>query len=145
MYKVINGKKYNTDTAKKLGRWTNGKYGDFDYFAETLCVDKSGKYFIHGEGGARTHYASQHGGIFTEGEAIVPIGETVAREWAEEHLTCEEYEAAFGLVDEYGREVNTIITAHIPLTLRKELDAYCSKTGAPISDVVARGIMAIIK
>lgn len=44
MYKVINGKKYNTDTAKLLGTW-HAEYGlnDFNYYGESLYGSKSGK------------------------------------------------------------------------------------------------------
>ena len=50
MKKVINSTLYNTETARKLGNWDNGRYGSFGYCKETLYRTKSGKYFIHGEG-----------------------------------------------------------------------------------------------
>ncbi len=37
MYKVINGKKYNTDTAKLLGTWhVEYSLPDFNYYGESL-------------------------------------------------------------------------------------------------------------
>lgn len=145
MKKVINGKQYNTETAKNLGHWTNGKYGDFDYIGETLYTDKSGKYFLHGEGGARTCYASYHGNMYADGEKIVPMTQAEARKWAEDRLDGDEYEAAFGLVDEYGNTNDAAITVYIPTALRSDMDVYCQRTGASITDVVKRGIAAIIK
>ena len=36
MKKIINGKRYDTDTAKELGSWSYSHYGDFAYVCETL-------------------------------------------------------------------------------------------------------------
>ena len=87
MKKVINHKLYNTDTAELLGEYSFGKgYSDVNYFYEALYRTKSGAYFIHGEGGARTEYATLvSSNSWTGGENIIPISEMEAYEWAEEH------------------------------------------------------------
>jgi hypothetical protein len=102
MKKVIDGKLYNTDTAKKLGYWSNRyNIGDLNYCAETLYKTKSGKYFIHGEGGANTRYAQPaEQNWWTAGEHIEPISEKTAKEWAEEHLNANEYISIFGQPEE---------------------------------------------
>ena len=58
MKKIINGKMYNTETAKEIGSWNNGRYrSDFYYVGETLYKKKTGELFVFGEGGAASRYA----------------------------------------------------------------------------------------
>lgn len=53
MRKIINGARYDTDTAKKLGHWESGEdCREFSYYEESLYRTKAGKYFIHGAGNA---------------------------------------------------------------------------------------------
>ena len=62
MKKVIDGALYNTDTAQMMGDWDNGLYAnDFGFCRERLYRTKSGKYFLHGEGGANSRYGEWHG------------------------------------------------------------------------------------
>ena len=49
MIKIINGKKYNTDTAKMVGDYDNNQpTNDFYYFAEELYRKKTGEFFLYG-------------------------------------------------------------------------------------------------
>ena len=102
MKKIINGKKYDTDTAKEVGYDNNGSLcSDFSYIEETLYKKKTGEFFLCGKGGAVTKYAECKPGEFSRsGEAIVPLKEDEAKKWAEDHLTVEEYEKIFGEVEE---------------------------------------------
>ena len=45
-------------------------------------------------------YAKPCEGGVAGGQAIIPLSEKEAREWAEEHLNGDEYEAIFGVVEE---------------------------------------------
>lgn len=104
MKKIISGKVYDTGTAKELGSWANGgTWRDFSHMEETLYRKKTGEFFLHGEGGPMTKYAEavdQCG--WSGGERIMPMTYSEAKEWAEEHLDGEEYEAIFGKVTEDG-------------------------------------------
>ena len=102
MKKIINGKKYDTETAKQLGTYANyGSWRDFSHYEETLYRKKTGEYFLHGKGGAMTHYAvSESQNSWTGGEKIIPLTEAEARAWSENNLTCEAYESIFGEVEE---------------------------------------------
>lgn len=101
MKKIINGKVYDTDTAKALGTWSKGDgWRDFSYREETLYRKKTGEFFLHGEGGPATNYAERVGNAWTGGSAIVPMEFSEARAWAEEKLGADEYEAIFGAVAE---------------------------------------------
>lgn len=102
MKKIINGKLYNTDTARELGSWANsGDWRDFNHMEETLYRKKTGEFFLFGEGGPRTRYAETVGqNQWTGGSKILPLSWDDARQWAEDHLNADEYEAIFGEVSE---------------------------------------------
>ena len=101
MKKIINGKVYDTETAQKVGFWSNSLgYNDFNWREESLYRKKTGEFFLHGEGGPRTNYAERVGNMWGSGERIMPLTYKEAQEWAEEHLDGEEYEAIFGEVTE---------------------------------------------
>lgn len=101
MKKVINSKLYNTETAEAVGNWSNKLWGSFDECSETLYRKRTGEFFLHGEGGARTKYAEAQGNnCWGSGEAITPLTWEAAQQWAEEHLDGGEYEAIFGQVAE---------------------------------------------
>ena len=52
MKKIINGKMYNTETAKYCGGYEFSNCGDFNYVCEELYQKKTGELFLYGEGGA---------------------------------------------------------------------------------------------
>lgn len=101
MKKIINGKVYNTETAEQLAKWDNGRWGSFDICEEKLYRKRNGEFFLYGCGGPKSAYAQPDGDNWmTSGHAIVLLSEKEAREWAEEHLNGDEYEAIFGIVEE---------------------------------------------
>lgn len=102
MKKIINGKVYDTETAKELGEWANTyNTSDFGYVIETLYKKKTGEFFLYGKGGAKTQYAEPDGSNWWRaGDRIMPLSFAEARKWAEEHFTADEYEAIFGAVAE---------------------------------------------
>ena len=101
MKKIINGKLYNTQTAKEVGQYWNGYgAGDFHHICETLYLKKTGEYFLHGEGGAMTHYSEACAGGWTGGSIIIPYTEEQAKEWVVEHMDADDYMELFGEVEE---------------------------------------------
>ena len=101
MKKIINGKKYDTKTAKKIITWSNEFYNDFREISETLYRKKTGEYFLYGEGGAMTVYAEAIGdNTWSGGEQIIPLKEKEAKRWAEEKISVDAYERIFGEVSE---------------------------------------------
>lgn len=101
MKKIIGGKLYNTDTARRLASWDNGEYySSFDLVCEALYQKKTGEFFIYGEGGARTKYAKCTSNLWSGGEAILPVSYEDARKWAEEHISADMYEEIFGKISE---------------------------------------------
>jgi len=101
MNKIINGKRYSTDSAKEMASDSYSNYTDFHYWSETLYRKNTGEYFLHGEGGPRSRYAVTVGqNQWSGGEKIIPLSVEAAQAWAEEHLTGDEYEKIFGEVEE---------------------------------------------
>lgn len=108
MKRVINGKLYNTDTAADLAVYEANATDSLNYYSERLYRKRTGEYFIHGEGGARTRYAASDGdGWSRGGEAIFPLTAAEARAWAKERLPGDEFERIFGAVSEDGAVVKT--------------------------------------
>lgn len=113
MKKVINGKKYDTDTAKEVGFWENDDLG-INYIKETLYQKRTGEFFLHGTGGANSKYSIQREyNSWTSGEEIIPLDFKSAKDWAEENLDIETLEKYFGevLEDKEKRIVSFSISA----------------------------------
>lgn len=112
MVKIIKGRKYDTDTAREVGSYSNaGGWRDFGHFEETLYVKRTGEYFLFGEGGPMTKYRETVGqNEWSGGSKIMPLDFDEAREWAEKNLTAEEYEAEFGEVAEDDSRAAITIT-----------------------------------
>lgn len=102
MKKIINGKKYDTDTAAEVGYYSNGGgWGDFHHYEETLYRKRTGEFFLYGEGGPMTGYAESCGmNEYCGGWSIKPMTENQAKAWAETHIDADDYEKIFGEVDE---------------------------------------------
>ena len=54
--KIINGKKYDVETARLVDRWTYGNPSDFYYQDEMLLCKKTGEYFLYAQGGPLSDY-----------------------------------------------------------------------------------------
>ena len=101
MKKIVNGKLYNTETAKLLGEYDKGIPGNLDFVGEELYRTKKGAYFLFGHGGPLSRYSKpiSSGGLGA-GQVILPMEESEAKAWAEKHLTADEYLAIFEDVEE---------------------------------------------
>lgn len=124
MNKVIRGKRYNTETAKLVGTWEANEPENSDFWEkEELYQKRSGEFFLIGQGGAQTQYARfSMGGESKPGIELRPIEPEEASDWAEEHLTADEYEALFGPIAEdgsRGRITLTLLNSTID-TVRRE-------------------------
>ena len=87
MKRIIDGKRYNTETATQIATWTNGhNYGDFYYCKEVLYRTAKGAFFLHGESGAVGKYSRSAGqNCSRPGQAITALSDSDARAWLEEH------------------------------------------------------------
>ena len=137
MRKIINGRTYNTETSKRIGRWDNGIYGsDFRSCEEDLYKNTKGAYFLVGKGGPMSKYAVSHGNETSGSTELVPMTATEAQEWAEGHLTAEEYEEEFGEQEEAGSDLTT--RERVNLTLDSGIMASLRKLAKDTDGVMGR-------
>lgn len=136
MKKVINGKLYNTETAKLLATYRNGgSWRDFSHYEESLYRKKTGEYFLHGEGGPMTRYAETVGqNEWSGGEKILPMGYAEAQKWGEKHLDGDEYEEIFGEIAE--DTTKQMVTISVNAAKWENAKREASKRGISIGEYI---------
>jgi hypothetical protein len=141
MKRIIDGKKYDTETAYMVGQWENMyDVSNFHYYSESLYRKRTGEYFLFGEGGARSQYAETIGqNEWRGGEKIIPLTYDNARKWAEEHLSVEVYESEFGEVSE-DDESTIAVTVRVPQSTKGAIDKMAARTGRTRGEIVADAI-----
>ena len=97
MKKIIDGKRYDTETATRLADIQRGQQSSFDYFEEALYRTAKGAYFLAGFGHASSKYAVACGdGSYGAGHGLSALTEDAAYEWAERYLDADQVESLFG-------------------------------------------------
>lgn len=141
MKKIINGKVYDTATAKRLGEYEPNPYrSDFHYYCETLYQKKTGEFFLHGEGNAASPYSRSCGqNEWCGSEKIIPMTYKEAQKWAEEHLDGDDYCEIFGEPDESGEAVT--LGLNVSASAAAKLKAEAAKLGIPQGKLLERWIM----
>jgi len=135
MKKIINGKLYDTETAKLIASRSSGGSGSFSDWSECLYKKRTGEYFLHGEGGPMTKYSRQCGdNSWGWGERITPLSYDEAVEFAEKAMTADEYMAEFGPVSEGERVTLSVsLDAAVADRIRKAAAA----AGISVSECIA--------
>lgn len=100
MNKIINGKKYDTETAKLAGVYSFAKRTSPSFYEEKLFLKKTGEWFLYGSGESESKYSDLWDGDLLGIEKIIPYTEHEAKRWAERHMDVDEYETLFGKVEE---------------------------------------------
>lgn len=141
MKKIINGKRYDTETATRLGEYWNGlSRRDFGFMEETLYRKKTGEYFLYGEGGPASRYSRAVGqNSWSGGERIMPMTIQEAKEWAEKHLDGDEYESIFGEVEEDGSR--KVIAVSLAVTTIEKLRDAAASSGRTMSGIIEELIL----
>lgn len=113
MYRRINNRCYNTETAKAVAHFETAGPRDYEFwYEEDLHRKPNGEFFLHGHGNADSMYADPAPyGDTKEGERIVPLGLNEAVDWAERHLDGAQVDALFGPVDEDSPVESIILDA----------------------------------
>ena len=139
MNKIINGKRYDTNRARKVAEYSEGGVRDFHHFTETLYRKKTGEYFIYGEGGPASRYAERiEQNTWSGGEKIIPLSVESAKDWAEKYLSADEYEEIFGQVEE--DDSRKIVTFSLPLSVIELIRDRATTKGITLSDYVAEAV-----
>lgn len=138
MKKIINGKRYDTDTAREIG--CNYHYEDRLYgWAETLYLKKSGEYFLFGEGGPGSRYARAEGSnSWANGWDIFPMTFDEAKKWTEKNLDAKTYEENFGVIED--DETAEVMTIKLPASTAAKIRRRAQETGKKIGEVIAEAI-----
>lgn len=100
MKAIIGGKRFDTETATKIGEaGYNGSSRDFEWWEEALYKTPRGAaFFTVGSGGPRSNYARSEGQNSWSGQRDVfrALTPEQALAWAERHLGADVIEAHFG-------------------------------------------------
>jgi len=133
MKKVINGKLYDTFTAKFLGYFDNGKLTNyFSYLYEGLYQKRTGEHFLHCVGGALTTY---NGSVIKPLTSVIkPLTYEEAQKWAEKHLDGDEYIKIFGDPEENAEK--TAISISIRKDTHEKLKQAAAKAGKTVSEYI---------
>lgn len=143
MKKVIKGRVYDTETAKRVGYWDNGyRSNDFAYATEQLYRKKTGEFFQYCWGGAKSKYGEWHGNEGGPGELIKPFDEEQAKEWAEEYLDGDDYMAIFGDPEANARSTCAF---SMPERVQGGLKAASEVTGKSMSAIVEEAVESWLK
>lgn len=141
MNKVIQGKRYDTDKAERVGKWENTwDSRDFSYHGEELYRKRTGEFFLYFPRGAGRDDYERYGCIddlwAEDGcEALRPLTYEQAAEWAARRLDADAYESIFGEVCE--EDGNVAVSLSIPVRLKADLERRASASGLSQSRIVA--------
>lgn len=142
MKKIINGKRYDTETAQLIGSAGYSNRMDFNFWEEELYRKKTGEFFLYGEGGPQSKYSRQTGlNQWSGGKEIKPLSLKQAQEWAEKYLDADEYEQVFGKIEEDKIQVS----AWIPDSVKKDAEALQQEKGYTWADIFEAGIKHLKK
>jgi NRPS condensation-like uncharacterized protein len=125
MEKIINQKRYNTNTAKKMGEWREGKV-----WAD-LYQKKTGEFFVHASGES-----------YNIKEVLIPQTFEQAKEWAAMHLPEDEYDNIFRGSEEGD---NVRMDTLLPAKDHWKLKNYAAKTGLTQRDIVLKALRKFLK
>lgn len=96
MKAIINGKRYDTATAKQVAVYSNNLgMNDFRNLEEAIYITEKGNWFLAGYGGALTEYAEAAGDMKCSGERITRLSPEEAMDWLEQHNETEALEKYF--------------------------------------------------
>lgn len=101
MKKIINGKVYNTETAKIIYEYDNNLFvTDFAFYSESLYKTKKGVYFLLKEGGPMSPVARCDGQNTFGGMDIEALTIDKAKEYLINHQALNACENEFGELEE---------------------------------------------
>jgi len=136
MKKVINGKRYDTDTAEFIGYEQYLYPGQLNYWREELYRKRNGEFFLYGIGGPSSKYGKWEGNSASGNSEIRPLSIKEAQEWVEKYLDADTYEKVFGRVDEG--------LVQIAIRIPAELKEIADKLGYTQAEIFAEGVKAIL-
>lgn len=132
MKKTIKGKVYDTSTAKLIGYYEQYENSVNYWCCERLYRKQTREFFLHGQGGNGSKYAATNSrNEWTGGEKIIPLTYEAAREWAEDHLSADAYNAIFGAVAK--DDTRTLVTLSMSVSAIEKAKRAAAQTGMSLS------------
>ena len=145
MKRIINGKRYDTDTAEFIKTYRSDlSINDFRYYDETLYLKKTGEFFLYATGNGASRYAGQYGDLRGPGEKIIPLTLDEAKAWVEKIEDPNLYEELFELMDEED-EGNVAFSILLPGGLYNSLDHRALEDGITKKDIVVKALENYLK
>lgn len=96
MRRIINGLRYDTETATEVATYGNDLGGnDFRYLNEELYITKKGNWFLKYDGGAMSKYSVSEGNMHSSSSGIAPMTPDEAYYWLEKNDETEALETYF--------------------------------------------------
>lgn len=142
MKRIINGKRYDTDTAQFIRTYSSGlSISDFRYYDESLYLKKTGEFFLYATGNGASEYAGRYGDLRGPGEKIVPLTLDEARAWVEKIEDPDLYEELFDVEE----ESNIAFSLLLPENLYKMLDDKAAEDGITKKDIVVKALEEYLK
>ena len=93
-----------------------------------------------------TKYAQTVGqNEWSGGEKIIPLTADAAREWAEKHLSADEYEAAFGIVEDDDNDGKMVWTIRVSPATVERVRRIAGDKNMKLSEVVENAVTAYLK
>ena len=138
MKKIINGKLYDTETAKEIASKSHGSGPrDFHHYSEELYKKRTGEYFLYGEGGPMSRYAVSCGqNEWSGSEQITPLDYKAAKKWAEENMDADGYMDEFGPVGESDGD-RTSLSISIDAATAERIRREAAEKGVSVSAIIA--------
>lgn len=102
MKKIINGKKYDTETATFICSYVFSNRMDFHFYRKALYQKKTGEFFFYEEGGPMSCMARSYGNNSVGGsDDITPnVSRDEALKFCQANMEVDDYEKMFGEVAE---------------------------------------------
>lgn len=92
MKKIINKRIYDTEKATLVGEDSYSHSEDFTHYYRGLYKSTKGQFFLYEEGGPLSYMGVKISNTGRSGsENITLLDDEEAREWAEDHLSADEY------------------------------------------------------
>lgn len=131
MKKIINGRVYDTSTAKKCSEVVDvGGVEALDFYGLTLYQKRTGEFFF-----SRDVYRG------SLPDALIPAEYAEARSWAEHNLGADAYQSIFGAVaeDDSRTALNLSLSTAAAETARRAAAAHGITVSAYIEQLIGKG------
>ena len=102
MRTIINGRKYDTETATEIACDKAYPISDGRHYDETLYRKRNGEFFLYGHGGPLSRYSRSVSGsdMWCGGSKVIPLSDEEARSWVESICSYNTYCELFGEPEE---------------------------------------------